>query len=77
MVGTARFELATPCTPCKCATRLRYAPIERSIIGVPPIASDRQQATDGEELLACEGELVRVIERVAKLPHLEEVDRLE
>ena len=26
MVGTARFELATPCTPCKCATRLRYVP---------------------------------------------------
>ena len=26
LVGAARFELATPCTPCKCATRLRYAP---------------------------------------------------
>ena len=26
VVGTAGFELATPCTPCKCATRLRYAP---------------------------------------------------
>jgi hypothetical protein len=26
MVGTARFELATPCTPSKCATRLRYVP---------------------------------------------------
>ena len=26
LVGTARFELATPCTPCKCATRLRYVP---------------------------------------------------
>src|SRR5450830_1480727 len=24
MVGVAGFELATPCTPCKCATRLRY-----------------------------------------------------
>ena len=29
LVGTAGFELATPCTPCKCATRLRYAPKER------------------------------------------------
>ena len=28
MVGTARFELATPCTPSKCATRLRYVPTE-------------------------------------------------
>jgi hypothetical protein len=26
MVGTARFELATPCTPSKCATRLRHVP---------------------------------------------------
>src|SRR5690606_32603483 len=31
MVGAAGFELATPCTPCKCATRLRYAP-KREII---------------------------------------------
>jgi len=28
LVGTARFELATPCTPCKYATRLRYAPTD-------------------------------------------------
>jgi hypothetical protein len=28
LVGTARFELATPCTPSKCATRLRYVPME-------------------------------------------------
>ena len=28
MVGTARFELATPCTPSKCATRLRYVPTD-------------------------------------------------
>src|SRR5580693_3267796 len=27
-VGTTRFELATPCTPCKCATGLRHAPTE-------------------------------------------------
>jgi hypothetical protein len=26
LVGLAGFELATPCTPCKCATRLRYKP---------------------------------------------------
>ena len=31
LVGTAGFELATPCTPCKCATRLRYAPKTESI----------------------------------------------
>jgi hypothetical protein len=26
MVGTTGFEPATPCTPCKCATGLRYVP---------------------------------------------------
>ncbi len=26
LVGTGGFEPTTPCTPCKCATRLRYAP---------------------------------------------------
>src|SRR5258708_29591195 len=26
MVGAARFELATTCTPCRYATSLRYAP---------------------------------------------------
>jgi hypothetical protein len=26
VVGAPRFELGTPCTPCKCATRLRHAP---------------------------------------------------
>ena len=26
LVGTVRFELTTPWTPSKCATRLRYAP---------------------------------------------------
>ncbi len=31
LVGAAGFELATPCTPCKCATRLRYAPTSRAL----------------------------------------------
>jgi hypothetical protein len=26
MVGETGFEPATPCTPCKCATRLRHSP---------------------------------------------------
>ncbi len=26
MVGPERLELSTPCTPCKCATRLRHGP---------------------------------------------------
>ncbi len=32
LVGATRFELATPCTPCKCATRLRHAPTEKRMI---------------------------------------------
>ena len=35
LVGTAGFELATPCTPCKCATRLRYAPKKTRLYAVP------------------------------------------
>ena len=31
MVGVAGFELATPCTPCKCATRLRYTPTKLTL----------------------------------------------
>ncbi len=34
MVGAAGFELATPCTPCKCATRLRYAPKKKEYIKI-------------------------------------------
>jgi hypothetical protein len=33
MVGTARFELATPCTPSKCATRPRYVPMRFAVAG--------------------------------------------
>jgi hypothetical protein len=29
-VGVTGFEPATPCTPCKCATGLRYTPKELS-----------------------------------------------
>ena len=29
MVGVKGFEPSTPCTPCKCATRLRHTPILR------------------------------------------------
>ena len=27
VIGATGFEPATPCTPCKCATRLRHAPM--------------------------------------------------
>src|SRR6516225_7235623 len=32
LVGAPRFELGTPCTPCKCATRLRHAPTHCSSV---------------------------------------------
>jgi hypothetical protein len=38
-IGTARFELATPCTPCKCATRLRYAPTKKYAYNKQSLAS--------------------------------------
>ncbi len=52
MVGTARFELATPCTPSKCATRLRYVPTESAVEG-DSVGFDlqilHQAAATGEE----------------------------
>lgn len=41
VVGLTGFEPATPCTPCRCATRLRYNPIK----------SDRPGA------VSCDGEV--------------------
>src|SRR6266850_5080239 len=32
-IGAPRFELGTPCTPCKCATRLRHAPTRLFLLG--------------------------------------------
>ena len=29
LVGARGFEPPTPCTPCKCATRLRHAPFHK------------------------------------------------
>src|SRR5438874_10630853 len=46
MVGAKGFEPSTPCTPCRCATRLRYAPTELRII------SSLEHLQDALELLA-------------------------
>ena len=35
MVGATGFEPATTCTPSKCATRLRYAPVRLGVTGPP------------------------------------------
>ena len=32
LVGARGFEPPTTCTPCRCATRLRYAPVEANIV---------------------------------------------
>ena len=36
LVGAGRFELPTPCSRSKCATRLRYAPPDRQSKGTAP-----------------------------------------
>ena len=36
VVGAGRFELPTPCSRSKCATRLRYAPPDRQPEGTAP-----------------------------------------
>ena len=37
MVGARGFEPPTTCTPCKYATRLRYAPTKEKIVSVQNI----------------------------------------
>src|SRR2546426_3423657 len=53
MVGAARFELATTCTPCRYATRLRYAPMRQKYIraGVTIRLVSAQQLDDVLQLL--------------------------
>lgn len=41
LVGAGRFELPTPCSRSKCATRLRYAPPDRS----SPLMDDRRASS--------------------------------
>src|SRR5258706_12965752 len=53
LVGAARFELATTCTPCRYATRLRYAPMRQKYIraGVTIRLVSAQQLDDVLQLL--------------------------
>src|SRR5215472_17069345 len=41
VVGARRFELPTPSTPCRCATRLRYAPTAGAIIARSTVVSQQ------------------------------------
>src|SRR2546427_12291957 len=49
LVGAARFELATTCTPCRYATRLRYAP-KREILPLELLENRTQLALDGVDI---------------------------
>ena len=40
MVGTIRFELTTPSTPRKCATKLRYVPMTYAYYNLFTVAVD-------------------------------------
>ena len=61
MVGTARFELATPCTPSKCATRLRHVPSQSGCqtsrmgfqlgTGIRPIPIETRVSLEKESVL--------------------------
>src|ERR1700735_2637628 len=60
LVGATRFELATPCTPCKCATRLRHAPTEGThhSANVRPALAPKLAAQDLDQLLEFEAHLM-------------------
>ncbi len=49
LVGMARFELTTPCTPCKCATGLRYIPIVLLVLLTPVIAHGNGSPLKGRQ----------------------------
>jgi hypothetical protein len=62
LVGAPGFELGTPCTPCKCATRLRHAPTTaqlylKSLLGLTPQHFDDAQKLDAQ-LLGSQGRRV-------------------
>jgi hypothetical protein len=57
LVGAARFELATTCTPCRYATRLRYAPKCKSISAHRTGRLLGQQFDDALELLLQDGKI--------------------
>ena len=52
MVGAAGFEPTTPCPPGRCATRLRYAPTEKTKMNstMPSFPTDRDYIDDAQEV---------------------------
>src|SRR4051812_42839850 len=56
LVGAARFELATTCTPCRYATRLRYAP-KSGILPLQLVENRTQLAFDRADVDAAHGGL--------------------
>ena len=51
MVGVTGFEPATPCTPCKCATGLRYVPRNRQDTpSAEPVQDAFQKPTERHQL---------------------------
>src|SRR3977135_1027071 len=53
MVGAARFELATTCTPCRYATRLRYAPTREKYIRAGETIRPSQRNSSMTSFSAC------------------------
>ena len=68
MVGVAGFELATPCTPCKCATRLRYTP--KVVIIASQEVDLIQEVAYFKQFTTQQLKLVGVIVISAKLPSI-------
>ena len=68
MVGVAGFELATPCTPCKCATRLRYTP--KGIIIASQEVDLIQEVAYFKQFTTQQLKLVGIIVIRAKLPSI-------
>jgi hypothetical protein len=59
LVGTPRFELGTPCTPCKCATRLRHVPPKLLQSTVREVENPARGANDTRFLAGCSATFCR------------------
>ena len=49
MVGETRFELATPCSQGRCATRLRYSPTRKKLYSTTPALNARGKTGEASE----------------------------
>ena len=69
-VGARGFEPPTPCTPCKCATRLRYAPTRLFLLSWRIISAlpRSRKLVVGPEYVKANSSLVPIMPTYDRIP---------